>query len=44
MTTSLTSLTTIAFLGDFVEAFEGSLEALIGAFAFGILAPVFLAL
>jgi hypothetical protein len=44
MATSSTSSTTTAFLSDFAEVLEGSLEALIGAFAFGILVLVFLAL
>jgi hypothetical protein len=40
----LTSLTTTAFLGDFIGALEGSLEAVISAFVFGTFALVFLAL
>jgi hypothetical protein len=44
MTTSLTSLTITAFLGDFVGVLKGSLEAITGAFAFNTFALVFLAL
>jgi hypothetical protein len=44
MTTSLTSSTTIAFLGAFVGAFFGDLDRIIGAFAFSTLALVFFAL
>jgi hypothetical protein len=44
MTTSSTFSTTTAFSGDFAGVLEGSLEAVIGAFAFNTFAPVFLAL
>jgi hypothetical protein len=44
MTTSSTSSTTTAFLGDFVGVLEDSLEVITGAFAFGTFALVFLAL
>jgi hypothetical protein len=44
MTTSSTSLTTTAFLGDFARVLKDSLEAIIGAFAFGTFVLVFLAL
>jgi hypothetical protein len=44
MTTSLTSSTTIAFAGAFVGVFFNILGRIIGAFAFGTLALVFLAL
>jgi hypothetical protein len=44
MTISSTSLTTTAFLTAFVGAFLGALGRAIGAFAFGTLALVFLAL
>jgi len=44
MTTSLTSSTTIAFAGAFIGVFFSVLDRTIGAFAFGTLALVFLAL
>jgi len=44
MTTSLTSFTTIAFVGAFAGVFFSVLGRIIGAFAFGTLALVFLAL
>jgi hypothetical protein len=44
MTTSLTFLTTTAFLGAFVGAFFSDLDRIIGAFAFSTLALVFFAL
>jgi hypothetical protein len=44
MTTSSTSSTTTAFLGDFVGVSGASLEVIIGAFTFGIFALVFLVL
>jgi hypothetical protein len=43
-TVTSTSLTTTAFLGDFAGDLKDSLEVIIGPFAFGTFALVFLAL